>query len=347
MSDRSKIEWTEATWNPLRAVVGRAKGWHCVKVSPGCAGCYAESMNLRLGTKQPYTKHGKGMPYLDDAVLTKPLRWRKPRTVFVCSMTDLFGEWNDDATIDKVFAVMALTPRHTYQVLTKRAERMAAYLGDLRSRRASWGIIIERLWFERGAATAWGLKDHAAEALPNVWLGVSVEDQHRADERLRHLRQLFHAGWQTFISAEPLLELTDLHLDCLERDDSGDLICWHDHECEGGCDYDCIGNLSRGEWPKFKAPWVIVGGESGPKARPCHVAWVRSIRDQCQAASVQCFIKQLGAFPVTGEPCRPPNGQPFYTVNHSLKLRDRKGGTPEEWPPDLRIRQFPEPKVTT
>src|SRR5690348_8356514 len=141
MSANSSIEWTDSTWSPIRArnPDDGKTGWHCVKVSPACAHCYAETFNSRRlpngGTGLPYNAHSTAETYLDEARLTDPLRWKKPRHIFVCSMTDLFGEWVPEEMIDRVFAVMALTPHHTYQVLTKRPERMRDYFAQVEEER--------------------------------------------------------------------------------------------------------------------------------------------------------------------------------------------------------------------
>jgi protein gp37 len=211
-----------------------------------------------------------------EHILTAPLRWKKPRTIFVNSMGDLFHcphEW-----IDQVFAVMALAPQHTFQVLTKRAERMRGYMNHPRRR-----FIVEktaRILHNQGGT----LPQHAIAyftscpaPLPHVWLGVSVEDQKRADERIPDL--LHTPAAVRFISAEPLLGSIDL----------------------------------QGAVPALD--WVIVGGESGPGARPMHPDWARSIRDQCGAAGVPFFFKQWGE--------HAPNGSGRYSM---IKVGKRRAG---------------------
>lgn len=219
MSACSKIEWTDATWNPVRG---------CTKVSPGCAHCYAETFSERFrGVPGHPFEQGFALRLVPER-LEEPLRWRRPRLVFVNSMSDLFHEGVPDDYIVRVADVMRRADWHTYQVLTKRSARMRDLLrGPL-----------------RGAAAA-----------PHIWWGVSVENRRDGVPRVEHLRT---AGVRTaFLSAEPLLE--DL----------------------GGLDLRGIG-------------WVIVGGESGPGARPLAAAWVRSLRDQCAAAAVPFFFKQWG-----------------------------------------------------
>lgn len=275
MSDNSAIEWTDATWNPVRG---------CVKVSPGCAHCYAETFAERFRGVQGHPYEQGFDVRLVPEKLSEPLRKKKPTTYFVNSMSDLFQADVPDSYIDRVFAVMALTPQHTYQILTKRAERMHDYMHG-RSKTAEFWKTAAR---ESGYALEFRGMSLVPFPLPNVWLGVSVENQHFADERIPELLQTPAAV--RFISAEPLLGPIDLHsLDYLD--------------------------------------WVIVGGESGHGARLCRVEWIRSILEQCLAAGVPCFVKQLGAHPISALGL----GQ----------IRDSKGGDPFEWPEDLRVREFP------
>lgn len=283
MADNTGIEWTDATWNPT---VG------CSIVSPGCKGCYAMTMAHRcsqMGGKVAakyagLTKVVNGHPVwtgdirLDPDSLSQPLRWKRGRRIFVNSMSDLFHEDLPDEAIDRVFAVMALAPQHTFQILTKRPERMRAYIESL-----------ERRAFENDCASTtnyllahgiddawWGMTrrippDHPWP-LPNVWLGVSVEDQQRADERIPYL--LATPAAVRFLSCEPLL---------------GQL------EIESFLYPDAVGDLLNGPYEVFPSlDWVIVGGESGPGARPMHPDWARSLRFQCWAANVPFFFKQWG-----------------------------------------------------
>jgi protein gp37 len=219
MSQNSDIEWTDATWNPVRG---------CTKISPGCAHCYAETFAERF-------RGVPGHPYeqgfdlrLVPGKLAEPLRWRKPKSVFVNSMSDLFHRDVPEEYVEAVARVMRAANWHTYQVLTKRSERMRDLL---RTRLAEFA------------------------GLPNVWWGVSVEDRRHGLPRIDHLRDAPAAT--RFLSVEPLLE------DLGEVDLSG-------------------------------IHWVIVGGESGPGARPLHPEWVVSLRDQCQSAGVAFFFKQWG-----------------------------------------------------
>jgi protein gp37 len=281
MSDKTEISWTDATWNP---VVG------CTKVSAGCDNCYAIRTAHRMtanpnplvsqayaGTEAGGEWTGK-VNLLTDR-LDQPLRWRKPRRIFVNAQSDLFHKDVPDEFIARVFAVMALTPRHTYQVLTKRHGRMRSLLRSDNFRPAvedaMRGIVAayrtERAWY-------------AAWPLPNLWLGVSVEDQSTADLRMPAL--LDTPAAVRWISAEPLLGPVDLR---------GLLQCFH---CKTTHKFELCDRMSHpvpyGALSKRHVDWVVVGGESGPGARPMHPAWARTLRDQCAASGVPYFFKQWG-----------------------------------------------------
>jgi len=207
----------------------------------------------------------------DDANLLLPLRWRKSRNVRISG--DLFHESIPDEWIDRVFAVMALCPQHTFQVLTKRAERMREYC-ERKDRRNEIELAAEKI----RAGTGWCAPKHSfAWPLPNVWLGISAERQQEADERIPHL--LNTPAAIRFVSAEPLLGPIDFG-DRLKR--------WHEIEC------DLSENQSRNLVPNVRLDWIITGGESGPHARPALIKWPRSIRDQCQESGVAYFHKQNG-----------------------------------------------------
>ena len=215
MAAKSSIEWTDATWNPATG---------CTKISPGCAHCYAEAITLR------FRRGGRFLPgettiKLHQDRLKLPLSWKTPRRIFVNSMSDLFHEEIPTSFIQQVFGVMKEATQHTFQVLTKRYERLKELSNEL-------------VW------------------PPNIWMGVSVENQHWADLRIPALIEVPAAV--RFLSIEPLLKAVDVspYLDELD--------------------------------------WVIVGGESGPKARPIQIDWVQNIRDDCSAAGVPFFFKQWG-----------------------------------------------------
>lgn len=299
MSDDSKIEWTDATWNPIRG---------CSRVSAGCARCYAERVAARFsGPGLPYEglvrigAAGKptgwnGTVRMVPEHLADPLRWRRPRRVFVNSMSDLFHESLPDSAIDRVFAVMMVSSLHatrgghTFQSLTKRAKRMREYLTDPgtqeRVARAA-GTMMEDGdgWFDAIAFRKEGL------AHPLIWLGVSVENQAAADERIPELlRTPAAVRW---ISAEPLLGPVDLgrwlaHPELHTRSPDGtDYVC---SRCGTRWDDDDAHECPRSFGPTLN--WLVAGCESGPGARPCDVAWLRSLRDQCAAAGVAFFLKQ-------------------------------------------------------
>lgn len=214
MATRSNIEWTEMTWNPVTG---------CTKISQGCKNCYAERMAKRLKAMGSARYSDGFRVTLHPDLLDAPRRWRQPRTVFVNSMSDLFHEDIPGSHIERVFETMAACPQHTFQVLTKRAERLAELAADL-------------VW------------------PANVWMGVSVEDA-RVIERIDYLRTV--PAKVRFLSLEPLIgPLENLQLDGIS--------------------------------------WVIVGGESGPRARPMKPEWVKSILRQCRAARTAFFFKQWG-----------------------------------------------------
>lgn len=269
---KTNIEWTEETWNPVTG---------CTPVSAGCEHCYARRMATRLAGRCGYPKDEPFAITLHPDRLTQPLRWRKPRTVFVCSMGDLFHERVPSEFIDQVFAVMAACPQHTFQVLTKRPERMRDLLVhedvlcDI-SRAASNMAQHELISEDRYDAIDEALRgDSSIWPPPNVWLGVSVEDQQTADERIPLLLKCPAAV--RFVSCEPLLGPVDLSLWLYRKHPpSGDLPSCHE-------------NL-------FWLDWIIVGGETGPGARPMHPQWARSIRDQCAAAGVPFFHKHHGEY---------------------------------------------------
>jgi protein gp37 len=259
--DNSPIEWTDATWNPTTG---------CTKVSPGCANCYiVRTPAFRIKGRE-FVKGATDLRLHEDR-LDQPLRWRKPRRIFVNSLSDLFHEDVPDAFIDRVFAVMGLAYQHTLQVLTKRAERMLAYVTAYEISGETWDFF----------------NSPRVEFPPkNVWLGVSVENQHFADERIPLLLQTPAAV--RFISAEPLLGATNLAEwlfgDCQDCGTAA-AACDGLRRVHRACCPDCRHR---------RLDWVIAGGESGPGARPMHPDWARSIRDQCVAAGVPFFFKQWG-----------------------------------------------------
>lgn len=252
----TKIEWTNETWNPVTG---------CTKVSQGCKHCYAERLWPKVSAaeaKREGAAHARPFTTirLHDDRLDAPLRVRKPKRWFVNSMSDLFHEDIPDEFIERVFAVMAKAQQHQFQVLTKRAERMLN-------------------WFMVRALVNTGdeLFDAARGRwpLPNVWLGVSVENQETADARIPLLLKVPAAV--RFLSCEPLLGPIDLTRVAPNETPGG----WR-------------GTNALDDFQHPKVDWVISGGESGPGARPAHPDWFRSLRDQCAAADVAYFFKQWG-----------------------------------------------------
>ena len=358
----SKIEWTDATWNPTR---------RCRRVSPGCENCYAEKMAHRFsGPGLPYEgliQIGKQGPrwngegrFVPDT-LDAPLHWRDPSYIFVNSMSDLFFERFSNEEIAAVFGVMAACPQHAFQVLTKRPGRALQWFAWLK--REASTVNAGRGMSEAAYCLAMAQKQCSDVKLaqnvdktcarpwplPNVWIGVSVEDQQRANERIPQLLRIPAAV--RFVSYEPALGPVDwTHILLQKSVDLGPdvtvnaLYRWYGGALEG---------------QRTHIEWLIVGGESGPDARPFDLAWARSAVQQCQDAGVAVFVKQLGAVPVNGPGNRCPltaaamtrsgridaavtdDGQGLDVVPR-IRLRDSKGGYWSEWPQDLRIREFPQ-----
>lgn len=258
MGEATGIQWTEKTWNPIQG---------CHKISAGCKNCYMFSEKRRYGQDPDKVIRST------DATFYAPLRkWKEPSLIFTCSWSDWFIEEADEHRAD-MWDVIRRTPQHTYQILTKRAGRIAAHLPE------DWG-----------------------DGWPNVWLGVSVENQEQ-DWRIAELLKV--PAKIRFLSCEPLLGEIDLRLHT------------------GNPSFSALVN---------KPDWVIIGGESGHGARQCNLAWIDSIVQQCNTANVPVFVKQLGAKPtfadsVTGEPV-------------AMQIRDKKGGDILDFPTHF-VRQMP------
>lgn len=277
MGDKTSIEWTDATWNPVTG---------CTKVSPGCDNCYAATLAERFrGTTGHYFENGFDVQ-LRPSQLDQPLRWKKPRRVFVNSMSDLFHRDVPDQFIATIWATMALAPQHTFQVLTKQHARMRSLLNrnefiteicEQGHRIAHQHNLPDRIF------------DHGPWPLPNVWLGVSTENQKWADIRIPAL--LDTPAAVRFISAEPLLGPIDLVGPGYiggQRGHGGT------HNGVGSADCPIETHHHHDMRCKPALDWVIVGGESGRDARPMHPAWPRSLLDQCAAAEVPFHFKQWG-----------------------------------------------------
>jgi protein gp37 len=263
----TNIQWTDKAANPLKRLDG---GNYCEMISPGCANCYASTLNSR-GTRFG----GNGLAFggsnqerpemtLNVEMLQSWARMRKEHKIFVGSMTDPFGEWVPDKMLFSLFYAMGRAPLQTFQILTKRIER------------AKWLI------------SAW-LHHIGLSQLPaNIWLGVSAEDQIAYDERAKWLSRCL--AQTRFLSLEPLLGPIDL------------------------------GDVNQ-------IDWVIIGGESGPNARPMNRDWVEDILAQCKAANIPVFVKQLGSH--------------WAKRGKQIGVKHSKGGDPDEWPEHLRVRMMP------
>lgn len=256
----TKIEWVKnrdgsqgLTWNPVTG---------CTKISPGCQNCYAERMAKRLRGRCGYPADDPFRVTLHPERLEEPLRWRKPSKIFVCSMGDLFHEAVPDDFIHRVFATIGQCPQHTFIILTKRPKRMKAFIEDYYACESPSG------------------NEQGLHIQPNVWLGVTTENQEMADRRIPILLQIPAAV--RFISVEPMLG--DINI--------AGYLGWNGLRRMGD------GLLYR--WVAPKIDWIICGGETGPDARPMHPDWVRSLRDQCQSAGVPFYFKSWGEWV-----CRP------------------------------------------
>lgn len=306
MGEKSAIEWTEASWNPIRG---------CSRVSEGCRHCYAERQAIRIPA---YAEAGliestsrgprwTGRVALHLPALDLPLRWRRPRRIFVNSMSDLFHEGVRDEWIAAVFAVMFMAGHHTYQVLTKRPERMRRWLTWLQDQPDKAGVLLDAVVDVSRQVGEWKLGRAAVGPWPkpHIWLGVSIEDQATADERIPLLLQTPAAV--RWVSYEPALGPVDFSRSGARNVPPGVEV--------GGLD------------------WIVVGGESGPGARDCHQSWIETTIAQGRAASVPIFVKQVGRHFV--DDVSYVGSQPEY------QLRDPKGADPTEWPEDLLVREYP------
>ena len=349
MSENTKIEWATHSFNPWTG---------CTKVSPGCAHCYAE---VDYSVKMRGIKWGPNGTRVvaSEGYWKQPLAWNRKaaaegvrRRVFCASLADVFEDWqgpmrlaaskerfDTDLTIchgcgawgstlencggndpkcsrvprsatmadvrARLFRLIDQTPNLDWLLLTKRPENLARMMPPPPFDHDGWNGTLAGYWHQKG------------EPRPNVWLGVSVEDQQRADERIPLLLQTPAAV--RFLSCEPLLGPVRL------RNVPG------------------LNKLPSVHMAEGRSPagvdWVIIGGESGPHARPLNLEWARSLVEQCKAAGVAVFVKQLGPEPFTE---LIDLNNPGYRGSMSSKLADRKGGNPEEWPAELRVREFPD-----
>lgn len=321
MADKSSIEWTDATWNPTRG---------CTEVAPGCAHCYAKVFAERFRGVPGHPYEQGFDPRLAPDKLAEPLKWKKPRKIFVDSMSDLFHEEFPFEYIAACFGVMAAANHHTYQILTKRPERAAEFFRWVASMKLPTITLpySARLLCAVQASERIGRQIGCLSQLwplPNVWIGTSIANQTDADKNIPQLFQIQAAV--RFLSIEPLIGPIDL-----TNIDGVDYLAGHDFESIG--DIRDFGDLSKTEHPR-PLDWLIVGGESGHGARPCNVGWIRSIVAQCKAAGVPVFVKQLGSNPL----CLCGCGEALQ--KGEVRLRDRKGGDWSEWPESVRVREFP------
>ena len=272
---KTRIEWTEYSWNPVTG---------CTPASEGCQNCYARRMANRLRGRCGYPADEPFKVTLHPERLDEPLKWKKPRRVFVCSMGDLFHDDVPNKFIYDVWDVMVLNKQHIFLVLTKRPDRMKSFIEKVMTNRMNYALTFGNT-LEGKEARRW-----AQKPVQNIWLGVTAENQQRADERIPILLQIPAAV--RFVSVEPMLGPVDLTriggdwygngrinaLKGLQNDDT------YVHEYNLRWKAKHCGELD----------WVICGGETGPGARPMHPDWVRSLRDQCQTAGVPFFFKQHG-----------------------------------------------------
>jgi protein gp37 len=302
MADKTGIEWTDATWNPVRG---------CSRKDRGCLHCYAEVQAARIermdrgrgvavgeGSYDGLTKIVNGRPTWTGELrqvpdlLDQPLRWRRPRLIFANSMSDLFHANVPFDFVDQVFAIMALAPQHTFQVLTKRQDRMAEYLSaaDLQERISLLADDMAAKYRRQradevaGGAVFW--------PMPHVWLGFSAHDQASFDNRWQDARKVAELGWLTWVSLEPLLGPVDLS-EVLDAE-------WSREGWQS--------NQHALDMPLLS--WVVVGGESGDLAEPMHPDWPGLLRDQCKAVGVPYLFKQWGEW------------APFEELSEELRARD-------------------------
>jgi protein gp37 len=296
--NRTKIEWTDVTWNPVTG---------CSPVSEGCENCYARRLAFRLRGRFGYPDDEPFKVTLHPELLEEPLRWRKPRRVFVCSMGDLFHPDVPDHFIARVWSTMRYSPHHTYIILTKRPERMAEWFEKI------WCYEWEgymRFGHEKGDNGTKGYIIGVADRwpLPNVWIGVTAENQARAEERIPVLLKI--PAVVRFVSVEPMLGPVDL------RQWLGEArFCErHGQLCEEGVSWENGQLVCR----YCKRPverlrllhWVIAGGETGPDARPMNPTWVRSLRDQCIETETSFFFKSWGEW----APSKP------FVIDHAERI---------------------------
>ena len=335
----SKIEWCDISINPIHLIRnnGTNGGHFCQKLSSGCLNCYAEEINqsnyFGFASHLPYSGKPPENLIFDEKVMQKLVNMRSPKTIFLCSMTDLFGKWVPDEWIYKAFAYMAIASQHKFLILTKRPERMKNLL------RCGAKQIIRRGAVNVGRSMNLAPERYEAFetcewdwALANVGLGTSIENQKVAGDRITNLLDCPAA--MRFLSCEPLLE--ELNLVSHEREGCSYnylLNTWETSRSGAG------GAVAGGRISPFGndgIDQIIIGGESGPGARPCHIDWIRSLVQQCQQTKTATFVKQLGSQAIDSNPYIDGVVQNHFQV----KLKNRKGGDISEFPFDLQVREF-------
>lgn len=309
MGENSKIEWCHHTFNPWLG---------CAKVAPGCKSCYAEALVTRWH-KAAWGPNGTRVK-TSESYWRQPLKWNRQaekageRRVFCASLADVFEDWEGsvlnsrgetlafamDTIRTDLFAMIDATPWLDWLLLTKRPQN------------------IQRMWPSVSGTEHY---DPLPESFrKNVWLGTSVANQSDADKNIPELLKCRDLAPVLFVSYEPAIGPVTF-----------------DRFCRGGPPHWLTSEIDHPE--DATLDWLIFGGESGPGARPCDVAWARSTVNQCREAGVACFVKQLGAN--CREVLNPADGE----VSSRVRLRDGKGGDPSEWPEDLRVRQFPQAEI--
>lgn len=338
MAEDSKIEWTHHTFNPWRG---------CMKVSAGCANCYAETLSGR----NPGTR-----VVAAEAQWRLPLKWGREakakgerHRVFCASMADVFEDWLGPMTNSKGTAATTQVPGFAERPMLMQDVRVRLLMLILATDNLDWLLLTKRpanvltmlrdAWMQVDSARDPDPRNSRPFAIPpNVWIGTSVENQAAADERIPHLLKV--PARVRFLSCEPLLgpvDLTRIPVPSFP-----------------GVKFDSLLKHGKGSWGTgARIDWCITGGESGPDSRTCRIDWMRSLVEQCLVASVPVFVKQLGQRATTTLPageCWPghsPKSGPQFSGDgfgnyHVLGLKDRKGGEPSEWPVELRVREFPE-----
>jgi protein gp37 len=275
------IEYGQVAWNPVTG---------CTKISEACQNCWAERMSKRLAGRCGYDKDEPFKVTLHPDRLDQPLKWKKPRTVLVSFMGDLFHEDVPTTFIDQVLEIIASCPQHTFLALTKRPENLEHKI---------YGTTTDNPFRQLGGG----------DYLANLWLGVTAENQARADERIPILLQIPAA--KRFVSVEPMLGPVDL----TQIDIGGNV--WI-NSLTGDCkSYHPYGGMWKMSESKNKLDWVICGGESGPGARPMHPDWVRSLRDQCITADVPFWFKQWGEYCAPSQ--MPPETYRAWDYHHGTE----------------------------